>query len=521
MVTIVLLLVASIVFSYAGLVLKDFYRPVRIFENLLLTAFLLLTLTTQLAMIFFTARRTAFFSMIEIMAFDYYWFNFAPYYPHSDPAGNGMARAFRSIFNTLASFLFGVISFFLIKFWVSGSWLNGLNIVLFLAAYIGLRNLFCNGKSLVSGDSFEEAARWVKMREEDYRKTLFRESMPEKPDSWEAKELDSSPKELEHWDVYGCKCIDVRTHGKYKCLLLEGVFEFPKETEKIRLTGLLCGCLGYTNEGDANDTSYFVPKYMKLAWYDFSDGKTYRIYTSLPKELDHYFDDTDRFWLDDIEFRIIPHGKVLMFHNRHNQIHNIMIDYPLQGEVTNDYEQKISDLISEYKIDVNKYRSTRIPSPDTINDYLKRFRYRPVFCTEDNSSKITKTICNFFNGEKILSDGEWKEDMEPARIKDVFIRFESGQSKYSAFIYFNEDEVLETFYEAFENCDESLQGEFIIKAGTLQSDFSFALKLGDKCFHLKRTEIRLYKNNDNDAGKLLFKSYKGNHKNLLNGIEVQ
>lgn len=34
--------------------------------------------------------------------------------------------------------------------------------------------------------------------------------------------------------------------------------------------------------------------------------------------------------------------------------------------------------------------------------------------------KITKTICNFFNGEKILSDGKWKEDMDPARIKDVF-----------------------------------------------------------------------------------------------------
>ena len=359
------------------------------------------------------------------------------------------------------------------------------------------------------------------MREEDYRKTLFRESMPKKPDSWEAKELDSSPEELEHWDVYGCKCIDVRTHGKFKCLLLEGKFECPKETEKIRLTGLLCGCLGYTNEGDANDTSYFVPKYMKLAWYDFSDGKTYRIYTSLPKELDRYFDDTDRFWLDDIEFRIIPHGKVLMFHNRHNQIHNIMIDYPLQGEVTNDYEQRISDLISEYRIDVNKYRSTKIPSAATIDNYMKRFRYHPVFCTENNGLKITKTICNFFNGEKILSDGEWKEDMESARIKDIFIRFEREQSKYSAFVYFKEDEVLETFYEAFENNDESLQGEFIIKAGTQQSDFSFALKLGDKCFHLKKTEIRLYKNNDNDAGKLVFKNYKGNHKNLLNGIEVR
>ena len=521
MVTIVLLLAACIVFSFAGVAIKEMYTPVKRLEDILLTAFLLLTLAAQLATIYFTARRSAFFSMIEIMAFDYYWFNYAPYYPHSDPAGNGMAQAFRSIFNTAASFLFGLISFFLIKFWVSGAHHTGLCIVLFLAACIGLKNLFNNRKSFLSGDSFTEAARWARMSEEDYMKSMFREGMLEKTDSWEAKELDANPEELKHWNVSGCHSIHVRTHGKLNYLLLEGRFEFPEETADIQPTGSLCGCLGYTDEGDANDTTFFVPQYVKLAWHDLYDGNTYRVYDSLPKELDRYFDDTDRFWLDDIEFLILPEGKVLMFHNRHNQIHNIMIDYPLQGEVTNDYDQKISDFISEYKIDVNKYRATKIPSLDTINDYLKRFRYHPVFCTENDSLKITKTICNFFNGEKILSDGEWKEDMEPARIKDVFIRFESEEQRYSSFIYFNENEILETFYEAFKNCDESLQGEFIIKAGTLQSDFSFSLKLGDKFCQLKETEIRLYKNNQNDAGKLVFKNYKGDHKNLLTGLEVR
>ncbi|WP_303838681.1 hypothetical protein [Ruminococcus flavefaciens] len=111
--------------------------------------------------------------------------------------------------------------------------------------------------------------------------------------------------------------------------------------------------------------------------------------------------------------------------------------------------------------------------------------------------------------------------MEPARIKDVFIRYESEQHRYAAFIYFNENEVLETFYEAYNKCDESLQGEFIIQVGTLEKDFSFALKLGDKRYHLKRTEIRLYKINSDDAGKLILKNYKRNHKNILAGLEVQ
>ena len=520
MVAFVLLLVACIVFSYIGTAIKEMYDPSKKLENFLLTAFILLTLTAQLTTIYLTAPKSPFFSMIEIMAFDCYWFYFAPFHPNSDPAGNGMAWGFRSLFNTAASVLLGVISYLLIKFWAYDSRQTGLHIVLFFAACIGLINLFRNRQSFLLGDSLEESARWARMSVEDYRKTLFRAGMLEKADAWEAKELDASPEELKHWNVCGSKCIAVKTHEKLYCVLLEGSFVFPDGPADIDPSGFLCGFLGLTDDGDANDTSFFVPKHVKLVWHDLTDGKTYRVYTALPKGLDRYFDDTDRFWLDNIEFRIMPGGKVLMFHNRHNQIHNIMIDYPLQGEETNDYEQKLSDLISEKEIDVNAYRAAKAPSLDTIHDYLKRFRYHPVFRTENDSLKITKTICNFFNGEKILSDGAWRENMNPTRIKDVFIRFESEQQRYAAFIYFNEDEVSETFGEAFHQCDESLTGELMIQVGTSENGFSVALKLGVKCCSLKATEIRLYKMDADDAGKLIFKNYKGNHKNLLTGLAV-
>ncbi|MBR6102122.1 MAG: hypothetical protein IKP95_06830 [Ruminococcus sp.] len=516
----IILWAACILFSFGGYAVKELYRPVKIPVDLLLTSFLLLTLGTQLAAIYYTAQRSAFFSMAAVIAFDCYWFSFAPFYPNSDAAGNGMARAFRSVFIVGGALVFGLISFFLIKFLTPGGKQVGLYIVLAFAAQIGLYNLLHNRSSFLSGDSFDEAARWAKLRQDDYRKTLFRAGMVEKNDSWQAKELDASPEELTHWDVYGSKCVDIKTFGLLPCLLLEGRFDFPIGTFKARRTGLVIGCLGYTNEGDANDRTYFMPHDMTLVWNDLSDGRTYRIETSLPKELDRYFEDTDRFWLDDIEFRIMPGGRVLMYHNRRNQIHNIMIDHPLQSEVTEDHGEKIAELISEYKIDVNKCRAAETPSPDTVGEYLNRFAYRILFRAEEGL-KITKTICNFFNGEKILSDSEWKEDMDPARIKDVFVRFESEQQRYAAFIYFSEDEIVKTFDEAFENCDTTLQGEFIIRAGTAQNEFSFALKLGKKSFDLKETEIRLYTTNANDAGKLVFKNYKGEHKNRLSKLEVK
>ena len=281
----------------------------------------------------------------------------------------------------------------------------------------------------------------------------------------------------------------------------------------MRRSGYYAGCLGYTSEGDANDRTVYMPNSMTLAWYDASEDKTYKIQTDLPKELDRYFEDTDRFWLDDIEFRILPWGRVWMYHNRINQIHNIMIDYPLVGEETDEYGERNDDLTA--------LKGVKVPSADTISDYHKRFKYTIVFRSDDARFKITKTICNFFNGEKILSDGEWNEDMDPARLKDVFLRFEDEKSGHAAFIYFDEEEVLKAFREAFAEEDNSVGGEFVITCGDTQGAFSFALTLGDKTYLLEKTEIRLYKVNADERGKLVFKNYKGNHKNRAFGLEIK
>lgn len=513
MIKLAVLWIVCILLSFAGFALKERYSPARKLGNLFLTLLLLGALGSQLAAIYQTALRSSFLAMLAVMGFDYYWFYFTPFYPNSDPAGNGMARAFRSIFITMGTLVLGLVSFLLIKFFVVGETRVGLYLVLFVAGWIGLYNIWANRDSFLSGSSLDSAARWVRLNVDDFRKSMIRESMLEKGDSWEAKELDANPQELEHFDVYGCKSVNIRTWGLLPCSLIEGKFEFPDRTAKVRRSGYYAGCLGYTSEGDANDRTVYMPNSMTLAWYDASEDKTYKIQTDLPKELDRYFEDTDRFWLDDIEFRILPWGRVWMYHNRINQIHNIMIDYPLVGEETDEYGERNDDLTA--------LKGVKVPSADTISDYHKRFKYTIVFRSDDARFKITKTICNFFNGEKILSDGEWNEDMDPARLKDVFLRFEDEKSGHAAFIYFDEEEVLKAFREAFAEEDNSVGGEFVITCGDTQGAFSFALTLGDKTYPLEKTEIRLYKVNADERGKLVFKNYKGNHKNRAFGLEIK
>ena len=501
--------IAGIVLGFFGMAVKELYTPAKRMSDIFLTFFLMFTLGIQLAAIYFTALKSPFLAMLGVMIFAYYWFAFAPFYPNSDAAGNGMAWGFRAMFMLAGSFICGVISYLLMKFLVIGEKPYGLYFVLAVAGLIGLSTILMNRKCFLDGDAFVREASWVYMKADDYKKSLLRDRMVEKNDSWDAKELDADPEELEHWDVYGCKCVHIRTNGQFPCELLEGFFEYPKETRRALETGRNTGCIGYTREIDANDRTIFVPHTMTLVWRDLTDGKTYKIHTDLPKELDRYFEDTDSFWLDDVELRIFPWGKVLMYHNRRNQIHNIMMDYPLIGEETDEYEgnKEEKEALESRLLDMN------LPSLETINEYLRRYKYRISFTPEDERFKITKTICNFFNGEKILADGEWKEEMDPARIKDVFLRFENGQDRYAAFIYFKEEEILKVFEKVAQVETPDIPTKFIITCGDRQDAFSFTLKLNDKSYSVEETEIRLYKVDEQERGKLVFKNYKGDHKN--------
>ncbi|MBR5047822.1 MAG: hypothetical protein IKX76_06255, partial [Eubacterium sp.] len=351
MIKIAVLWIVSIILSYAGMAVKERYSPARRMGDFILTAFLHLLLCLQLAAVYFTGTKTALLSAVLLIAFNYYWFYFTPFYPNSDPAGNGMARGFRSIIITFGAVTYGIVSFFLIRFLVIDGIRFGLYIVLAIAAYIGLYNIWANRRSFISGDSLNSSARWERMSVDDYRKTLLRMDLVEKRDSWEAKELDASPEEMDHWDVYGWKCINIKAADGLPCVLARGDFVYPDGRASLHPMGLEWGCLGYTGERNANDRKpeSFIPDTINLVWRDLSDCQTYQIQTELPKELSVYFEDSDRFWLDDIELRIMGKGKVWMFHNRTNQIHNICMDHPLVGTLTNEFDQAAEELILKYK----------------------------------------------------------------------------------------------------------------------------------------------------------------------------
>ena len=506
-------LIASVLLSYFSLGAKECYRLGRSMRNIGISLLLLITLTVHSALIYFIATKLIFLTIVPLIAFYIYWFMFAPLCIGStDAAGAGMARGFHVIIGVGQGIIFGII-FYVIIILLSPV---ALYIALGFYVLIGLYSIYFTYYCYTSGGEFQYSARREELSFEEYRETLFRESMVKKGDPWEAKELDDWPKEMKHSDVYGSKQLEIKSFDSMPCLLLEASFIHASGKEDAMDTGFGCGNLAHRYNDACEDD--FIPKHIAMVWQNLSEGKTYRIDVSLPKELSAYSDMVNKDRDDDLDFVIMPHGRVLMYHNRYKQIHNLMIDYPLQGVETNEYDERIAEYFAENNINLDHYAKKEFPAVETIDNYLKRFPYTVSFVYENERYKTQKSICNFFNGEKILSGEQWVADIEPARIKDVFLRFQYEQSRYSCFLFFNEDEILSVFKEAFETDDATGNGEFVIKAGRNRNDFAFTLKVAGKAYTLKKYEIRLYKNNEDDRGTLVFKNYKGTRKNLLRGL---
>ncbi len=507
------LLIAGVLLSYFSLGAKDYYRLGRSMRNIGISLLLLITLAVQSAVIYFIATKLIFLTIVPLIAFYIYWFMFVPLCIGStDAAGAGMARGFHVIICVGSGIILGIIFYVLIIFLSPVA----LYIPLGVCMLIGLFNIYSTYYCYTSGGEFQNNAMREKLSFEQYRRALFRESMVEKDDPWETKELDAWPEEITHYNDYDRKQLEIKSFDSMQCLLLNAHFIHASGEEKTIDSTFGWHILKSIRNKACEDD--FIPKHIAMVWHNLCEGKTYCVDADLPKQLSSYSDTVNKNRDDDLDFVIMPHGRVLMYHNGYNQIHNIMIDYPLQGVKTNEYDDKIEEYFVKNNINSDYYPKKELPSLKTIDNYLKRFNYTVSFVYANELYKTQKSICNFFNYERILCGEQWTADIKPARIKDVFLRFQYEKRQYSCFLFFDEEEILSVFREAFEADNAADNGEFVIRAGRNRKDFEFSLIVAGRAYTLKKTEIRLYKNNADDRGKLVFKNYRGARKNLLRGL---
>ena len=104
-----------------------------------------------------------------------------------------------------------------------------------------------------------------------------------------------------------------------------------------------------------------------------------------------------------------------------------------------------------------------------------------------------------------------------SRLKEIKAMWDTKEFRYTSWMYFNEEEVLRIFDEAYGK-DRMRQGELRIKVGADCKSYDLSLNVGGKSFELEKTEIRVFQDpidNPNGDGTLIYKNYEGNHRNLF------
>ncbi len=309
------------------------------------------------------------------------------------------------------------------------------------------------------------------------------------------------------------------------------------------------GGLGKGKDGVARERSYKygLPKAIDAIWASYTDRKVYHVSSLLPYDtILSLFKNAGEpclpitenpqiaYALDCFDICFLPEGKVIMYVKTGAK--TILLDWEAEGEEVNDdkilseiylrwgldcmdsyFDVYYTDRFSDYE-PMRAYKKRYGSIAPLLNQYLQRFNYSLEFDFEDDSTSIYTVSSKFTNGEQHWETSKFNETFKvPSRLKESRMEWDTKEYRYTCFMYFNEEEVLRIFDEAYGK-DRMQQGELRIKVGADCKSYDLSLNVGGKSFKLEKTEIRVFQDpidNPNGDGTLIYKNYEGNHRNFF------
>ena len=128
---------------------------------------------------------------------------------------------------------------------------------------------------------------------------------------------------------------------------------------------------------------------------------------------------------------------------------------------------------------------------------------------ENKETSICGVESEFTNGELHWETPKYNDVFKsPSRLKESRIEWNTKDSHYTCFMYFNEAE----------GEDRTQKGELKIKVCKYNNLFDISLNVGDKSIKLEKTAIRVFQDPIEDPdgkGTLIYKNYEGNHTNFF------
>ena len=309
--------------------------------------------------------------------------------------------------------------------------------------------------------------------------------------------------------------------------------------------------LGHDGVARSRASRYGLPKAIEATWVSYTDRKVYSVATLLPYDtiLSLFKDggepcipvtngiipeDKIGYAIDRFDLCFLPGGKVMLYVN--TAVKSILLDWSAEGtEETDDevlrhvyrrygmknmdeyYDMFYSDEFPDYE-PWRKYMRKHGSIAPLLERYLERFNYTLNFEFENKETVIDYVLAKYANGEHQSGTSQYNACFRmPSRLKETRVVWDTKDSHYTCFMYFNEEEMLKVFDEAYGE-DRTQKGELTIKVCKYNNLFDISLNVGDKSIKLEKTEIRVFRDPIDDPhgdGTLIYKNYEGNHKNLF------
>ena len=305
-------------------------------------------------------------------------------------------------------------------------------------------------------------------------------------------------------------------------------------------------------DGVARDRSkkYGLPKAIEATWVSYTDRKVYSVSTLIPYDTilslfrdggdpciplsqDSTGEERTRL-IQSLNLCFLPGGKVTLYAKA--PVKRILLDWSAVGtEVTDDevlsdvygrwglknmeeyYDEFYSDEFPNYE-PWRKYIRKHGTLAPLLERYLQRFNYTLNFEFENHETSIYTVESKFTNGERYSRTSKYNEAFKmPSRLKEFLVKWDTKDSRYTCFMYFNEAEMLKVFDDVYGE-DRTQKGELKIKVCKYNNLFDISLNVGDKSIKLEKTAIRVFRRpieNPTKAGELIYKNYEGNHTNFF------
>ena len=146
--------------------------------------------------------------------------------------------------------------------------------------------------------------------------------------------------------------------------------------------------------------------------------------------------------------------------------------------------------ISDYPEAVENFKQNGIPE-GLWDRYKRRYHYDIEFVYEDSRAVSGNDfLYRFITSEYYHRDKVQRFSTLPC-VRELQMGWHVGTTEYDAYFYFDEDEVMQKYAEAFGTSEK--EGKLIVRVSKHNNKFDIYLQVGGKHYPFKKTKIHVFR----------------------------